>query len=171
MADTVRPMEVRDLAAVLSWRNHPEVRGYMLTQHEIHPDEHRAWFAQASADPARRLLIVEGGEVPLGFVHFTGVAAGGIADWGFYAAPDAPKGLGRRLGAAAMDYAFGALGLWKVCGQALDFNTASARLHLALGFKQEGILRDQCLLGGEYHDLVCFGLLASEWPGQPGSSQ
>jgi UDP-4-amino-4,6-dideoxy-N-acetyl-beta-L-altrosamine N-acetyltransferase len=157
-------MEPRDLEAVLTWRNHPDVRCYMLTQHEIALDEHREWFARASVDPARCLLIVEEGQTPLGFVHFAGVSPGGIADWGFYAVPDAPKGSGRRLGAAALDHAFRTLDLHKVCGQALDFNGGSIRLHLALGFQQEGVLRRQCRLGGEYHDLVCFGLLASEWP-------
>jgi hypothetical protein len=32
---SARPMEQRDLANVLSWRNHPDVRSYMQTRHEI----------------------------------------------------------------------------------------------------------------------------------------
>lgn len=159
----VRPMIIADLPAVLSWRNHPDVRRYMLTQHEIDLEEHTRWFERASQDPSRRLLVVEAVHGPLGFVHFSGVAAAGVADWGFYAVPGAPKGSGRRLGRMALAHAFDVLDLHKVCGQALDFNEASVRFHLSLGFQREGVLRQQCRVNGRYHDLVCFGLLSNEW--------
>jgi len=163
----VRRLDVQDLPVVLSWRNHPSVRSFMFSQHEITLEEHRAWFERASADPARRLLIVEDETGPLGFVQFSDVAENGIADWGFYACPGAPKGTGRRLGTAALDYAFAELGLHKVCGQAITTNEASIRMHRGLGFVEEGILRDQKYVNGVYYSLVCFGLLKHEWLGMP----
>lgn len=165
MADDsrIRLMTVDDLGEVLRWRNHPDVRKCMLTRHEIQPAEHAAWFARASVDPARRLMIVEDSGGPLGFVHFSGVAPGKAADWGFYACPAAVKGSGRRLGCCALAFAFDTLGLHKVCGQALDFNTASIGFHEALGFRREGVLREQHKIDDRYHDLVCFGLLGDEW--------
>lgn len=163
----VRPMERRDLEIVLSWRNHPEVRNYMLTQHEISPDEHQAWFERASRNLSRSLLIVEEADAPLGFVNFSGVKPGGVSDWGFYAVPGAPRGTGRKLGQAALSYAFGPLMLHKVCGQALDYNEASMHFHENLGFLREGVLRQQALVNAQYHDVVCFGLLRGEWLSRP----
>lgn len=160
---SVRPMNEGDLELVLSWRNHPEVRRYMYTQHEIALEEHSRWFARASQDPARHLLVFEIDTLPLGFINIHQMASGGIADWGFYAAPDAPKGVGRVLGQAALRYAFETVTLHKLCGQALAFNERSIRFHLNLGFQQEGVLRHQHFDGQQYHDVVCFGLLASEW--------
>jgi len=160
----LRPMNVNDLEQVLAWRNHPSINRYMLTQHEISEEEHRQWFVRASEAPDKHLLIFEMAGVPLGFVHFTGGVSTSSADWGFYTAVDAPKGSGRKLGKLALDYAFGQAGFHKVCGQALDNNQASIRLHLALGFKQEGVLRQQHYIGGIYHDMICFGLLRNEWP-------
>jgi len=159
----VRPMNEGDLERVLSWRNHPEVRRYMYTQHEISIDEHARWFARASQDPARHLLVFEIDTTPLGFINIQQIASGGIADWGFYAAPDAPKGTGHALGQAALRYAFEAAGLHKLCGQALALNERSIRFHLNLGFEREGVLRHQHFDGRQYHDVVCFGLLANEW--------
>jgi UDP-4-amino-4,6-dideoxy-N-acetyl-beta-L-altrosamine N-acetyltransferase len=135
----------------------------MFTQHEISLDEHRNWFAKASQDSTRRLLIVEEGQHPIGYVQFSNVFNRGIADWGFYARPDVPKGSGRKLGATALDYAFGALNLHKVCGQAINSNQASIAFHKRLGFTQEGVLRDQRRIGCEYHTVICFGLLEHEW--------
>lgn len=163
----VRPMTGDDLERVLAWRNHPEVRRYMYTQHEIALDEHRRWFERAAQDPARHLLVFEADGVPRGFVNLHRIAAGGVADWGFYVAPDAPRGTGRLLGRAALDYAFAEAGLHKVCGQALAYNERSVRFHCSLGFREEGILREQHFDGQRYHDVVCFGLLAGEWPASP----
>ncbi len=159
----VRPMDESDFDQVLSWRNHPEVRRFMYTHHEISIEEHARWFARASQDPERHLLVFEIDTTPLGFINIHQIASGGIADWGFYAAPDAPKGTGRALGQAALRYAFESVGLHKLCGQALAFNERSILFHLSLGFQREGVLRQQHFNGQQYQDIVCFGLLASEW--------
>lgn len=162
-SDLVRPMTERDLMQVLQWRNHWDVRRYMFTQHEILPDEHRNWFDIAIRDASRHLLIFENNEKALGFISFHVVALGAIADWGFYAAPEAPKGTGRMLGRAAVQYAFSQFSLYKICGRVLANNEASIRFHQALGFKQEGVLRCQHFDGQVYHNVSCFGLLADEW--------
>lgn len=161
--NSIRTMTHDDLPLVLAWRNHIQVRRYMLTQHEISSSEHRSWFTKASQDESRRLLIVEDSCAPIGYVQFSGVAVGGVADWGFYCMPEAPKGTGRKLGTTALNYAFGALQLHKVCGQALAFNNGSIAFHQRLGFAQEGILREQSLIDGEYFSSVCFGLIKREW--------
>lgn len=159
----VRPMSSSDLEQVLAWRNHPDVRRYMYTQHEISLDEHRRWFEKASRDPARHLLVFESGCTPLGFVNIHEIASGGIANWGFYAAPTAPKNTGRLLGRSALQYAFAETGLHKICGHALAYNERSIRFHRRQGFQQEGIMREHHFDGQRYHDVVCFGLLACEW--------
>lgn len=156
-------MNFHDLSMVLAWRNHKDIRRYMFTQHEIGLEEHRIWFANAQSDSARRLLIVEDANSPFGYVQFRNVATGGIADWGFYVRPGAPRGCGRQLGIAALNHAFHTLNLHKVCGSAIDSNLASIALHNRLGFVREGVLRDQCVVGLEYHNTICFGLLAHEW--------
>ena len=159
----VRTVRSEDLSALLAWRNHPLVRNFMLSQHEIQADEHRDWFARSSSDVTQRLLIIEEDREPIGFAQFSGVTERGISDWGFYARPDAPKGVGTKLGFAALEYAFIELRLHKVCGQAISGNSASIALHRKLGFSEEGVLREQRRIEGKYHSLICFGLLENEW--------
>ena len=136
----------------------------MYSQHEISQEEHLQWYARCSDDSNRHLMLVELDGLPFGFVNFTLVSGGRVAEWGFYTAPEAPKGSGRKLGSAALDYAFGQFALHKVCGQALATNQSSIRLHEAMGFQREGVLRDQYFDGKQYFAVVCFGLLANEWP-------
>lgn len=159
----IRRVTEGDLPMLLSWRNHEDVRRYMFTQHKIGLDEHRNWFSKASQDPSRCLLIVEEEKQAIGYAQFSKVVEGGIADWGFYARPDALKGAGRKLGFMALNYAFGPLKLHKVCGQAIGSNQTSIAFHQKLGFALEGVLRDQQRINGAYHSLYCFGLLANEW--------
>lgn len=162
----VRAMAAADLPMVLEWRNHPEVRRFMFTQHEITLTEHSSWFVQASQDRTRSLLIIEENDDAIGYVQFTNVGPEGIADWGFYARPDSPKGTGKKLGIAALNHGFRILKLHKVCGQAIASNAASIRFHERLGFTREAELRDQKFINNQYENLICFGLLAHEWQAQ-----
>jgi len=163
----IRHMVHADLERVLAWRNHPDVRRFMYTQHEITLDEHQRWFERTLPDPKKHLLVFEVNHQPQGFVNFSEVENGGIADWGFYAAPDASKGSGRQLGRAALNHAFTQLKLHKVCGEALAYNERSIQFHQSLGFKQEGILRDQHFDGERYHNVISMGLLSNEWQTSP----
>jgi UDP-2,4-diacetamido-2,4,6-trideoxy-beta-L-altropyranose hydrolase/UDP-4-amino-4,6-dideoxy-N-acetyl-beta-L-altrosamine N-acetyltransferase len=159
----LRIMTDADLPMVRAWRNHDSIRTFMLTQDDIAPDAHRSWFEKASTDPNRHLMIFEQDRQPNGFMNLKVDPASNSADWGFYAAPGAPKGTGTRMGEAAIAYAFQTLGVNKICGQVLDYNEASLRFHQRLGFQKEGVLRAQARINTVYHDVVCFGLLKREW--------
>jgi len=158
-----RKMRESDLEALLCWRNHPNVRKCMLSQHEITITEHRTWFERSDKDATRALLVVEDDGLMIGGVVFSNVSSAGTADWSFYADPDSPAGTGRKVCEAALDFAFRELQIHKVAGQVLDFNKASIQTHLRLGFTQEGFLRDHYMLNGKYFGLIVFGLLSFEW--------
>lgn len=162
----VRIMNSGDLTDVLAWRNHLNIRHYMINQHKISMAEHVSWFERKSADISSKLTIVEEHGSPIGFAQFNNVAIGGISEWGFYTVPGSAKGSGRKLGHAALHFAFETILLHKVCGSALSHNEASIGFHKTLGFRQEGLQRDQYKIGNDYFDLHCFGLLASDWRGK-----
>jgi UDP-4-amino-4,6-dideoxy-N-acetyl-beta-L-altrosamine N-acetyltransferase len=159
----IRPMQTQDLEMVLAWRNHPAIRQHMLTQHLISLDEHRQWFERANNNAQRKIMLVEHDHIPYGLVHFTGVSPHASVDWGFYVAPDAPKGSGTLLGQSALVFAFKELQVHKLCGQVMEDNAASIRFHERLGFTLEGRLREQILVQSRRHNLLCFGLLRREW--------
>lgn len=160
---SARRMSENDLEYVLAWRNHPDIRRFMLSQHEITIAEHRAWFDHASRDETRALLVIEEHGQPRGCVIFSGVQKNATADWSFYSAPGNPAGSGTRICSTALDFAFSELELHKVAGQVLDFNQASICVHQRLGFTQEGNLREHSLINGTHHSLLCFGVLSDEW--------
>jgi len=160
---TLRDMQPDDLEMVRSWRNHPNVRCHMLTQHEISAEEHAQWFGRVQQDPQRHVVLVHEQQQPLGLVHFTPVNPHGVVDWGFYLTPQAPKGSGSKLARMALDFAFKQQGWHKVCGQVISINAASRRFHLKMGFTLEGVWRQQVWINREWLSLWCYGLLADDW--------
>lgn len=163
MENRIRPLTEADLPQVLNWRNHPDIRRFMYSTHEITPEEHVRWYQAVSQSPKHTALIYENNQTPLGFVSFTTKTCAQVADWGFYLAPQAGKGTGYQLGKTALTYAFNELNLHKVCGEALSFNDKSIRFHQKLGFKQEGLHKEQYFDGEIYHDVLSFGLLGAQW--------
>lgn len=72
LADRMAVREARhdDAAAMLEWRNDPDVRRQSRTQQPISPDEHRGWVDRVLRDPDRHLLIGEVGTAMIGVVRY-----------------------------------------------------------------------------------------------------
>ncbi len=166
-----RPLSLTDLKSILAWRNRKEVRRNMFTQREIGEKEHYEWFAQVSADPNRHPFIFEQGGSPVGFFNLSVLVGGNVADWGFYLSSDAPKGTGKKMGAEAIRIGFEVLGLRKVCGQVIEFNRRSRKMHEDLGFNVEGRLIDQFFDGNHFHTVVLYGLLNGNFDSTSGNAK
>ena len=81
----------------------------------------------------------------------------------YYIVPDARgRGLATAAVLAAVDVAFGPLGMhraWAVCDPA---NDASRRVLERAGFRYEGRLRDDMLVDGSWRDSLVYGLVATD---------
>lgn len=160
----LRSMTEADLGMVLNWRNHPSIRTYMYTQQEITLEEHRAWWERVRLSEKQIFFIYERNDVPLGYVTFSDIAAGpATAAWGFYTAPEAPKGTGSLMTFQAMDKAFGPLGLRKLNAEAIGSNAASIALHKTFGFELEGVFRDHVLVSDRLEDVYRLALFSDRW--------
>lgn len=158
----LRPMTEADVAMVLEWRNHPDVRRHMFKQAEIPLAEHERWFRGAAAESTRNLLIFEVDDIPRGFVNIHRLDVG-EATWGFYLAPDAPKGTGRLLGRASTDFAFGVLHLEKLWGEVLPGNAASHRFHLRQGFELQSVVPEKMIAGQRWENVRRYLLTRGDW--------
>jgi UDP-4-amino-4,6-dideoxy-N-acetyl-beta-L-altrosamine N-acetyltransferase len=155
---------------VRAWRNQPDVRRWMYTDHEIGPSEHQSWFESMLQDPRSEYFIigmVEGGQtLDLGVTHLVDmVRAHGRTSWGIYLAEARArgKGLGAWVIYQMLERAFVHHGLNKVCCEALQNNEAAWKLYLAMGFKEEARLRAHILREGARLDVIGLGILREEW--------
>lgn len=68
------------------------------------------------------------------------------------------KGLAKEASMLWIRYGLGTLGLHKIYLSTLHTNSRNVRLNEELGFRTEGILRNEVLIDGVYHDILRMGL-------------
>jgi len=73
------------------------------------------------------------------------------------------KGLGKRITYAVINYGFSELNLHRVYLTVLKTNERAISLYEKLGFKIEGIHRDEQFRNGCYIDTIVMGILENEW--------
>lgn len=170
----LRPLEARDSERVMGWRNQPDIRRWMYTDHVIAPEEHARWFAGALVDPRRTYWIVELDGAPVGLANLADIdPARRQATWAYYLADPAVRGRG--VGAFVeffvIEHVFGALGLNKLWCEVLVDNEAVWKLHEAFGFVREALFRAHAWKDGLPVDVVGLGLLADDWARQRATSR
>lgn len=85
-----------------------------------------------------------------------GITIGDKSYWG--------KGYGREAITLLVEYGFRHHNLHKVHLRVHARNERAIRAYQACGFREEGRLRAHVWSDGAYDDLVCMGVLRSEWP-------
>nr|WP_019141098.1 GNAT family protein [Noviherbaspirillum massiliense] len=73
------------------------------------------------------------------------------------------QGYMREALTAVLDYGFDVMHLHRIQAETHPDNIASIGLATRLGFRFEGVHREQAFWAGRYHDLNCYSLLAREW--------
>ena len=64
---------------------------------------------------------------------------------------------------AMLRFGFEDYGLNRIVANVIKDNAGSVKVLQKLGFVQEGILRESLLKNGQYHDLIAFSILKSEY--------
>lgn len=74
------------------------------------------------------------------------------------------QGLMREALIAILEYGFHVMRLHRVQAETHPDNIASISLARGLGFRFEGVHREQAFWGKRFHDLNCYSLLEQDWP-------
>jgi UDP-4-amino-4,6-dideoxy-N-acetyl-beta-L-altrosamine N-acetyltransferase len=162
----LRPLRADDKDRILNWRNAPEVRAYMYTDHLIAPEEHARWFAGIEGDVRRRYWIIEANGAPVGLANLYDIdERHRRCAWAYYLADPAVRGMG--LGSYVefwmLQQVFETLGLSKLWCEVLASNEPVWRLHETFGFRQEARFREHVIKDGAPQDVLGLGILAAEW--------
>ncbi len=154
---------------LLDWRNLPHVRRFMFGDHAITSKEHDGWFTAMLGDDSRRYWVIEWGGVPVGTANLYDIdLVHQRASWGVYLADPAVRGRG--VGGAAeflvLEHVFEEMRLKKLSAEVVAFNEPAMAMYRSFGFAQDGVLRHHVKRGSEFHDVVIFSLLDTEWHAQ-----
>jgi ribosomal-protein-alanine N-acetyltransferase len=75
-------------------------------------------------------------------------------------------GIGTLVTRSVIEYGFRQLNLHRMYLTVLKANERAIKLYEKLGFKHEGVFRDDQFRDGEYIDVVSMAILEQEWKGQ-----
>ena len=73
------------------------------------------------------------------------------------------RGYAAEMTKLTVDYAFEVLNINKLTATAHSTNLPSLKCFKRLGFKEEGVLKEQFYLDGKYYDIINLGLLKHEY--------
>jgi UDP-4-amino-4,6-dideoxy-N-acetyl-beta-L-altrosamine N-acetyltransferase len=145
----LKPVTDRDIQTIFNWRNHPEVRKVMFTDHEISMAEHLAWWEKTRRDPAKKVYLFIFENQPVGVVNYYDIdAVRGACRWGFYLNNERIRDAAHRLKIwlalekEAIEHAFDVLGCKIIYCETFGFNQQVLQIHRKFGFKEvESVLR------------------------------
>jgi diamine N-acetyltransferase len=164
----LRPFSRRDLSHIQRWSTDAELRKLTgevapISQAEaekfygeLRADENRAWFTIVLKKGRR--VIGEAGLLrmfrPWRSTDMT-IIIGERDAWG--------KGYGKEAGRLLLSYAFERLGFHRVSIGVVGFNKNALRYWKSLGFKKEGVERDDYFYDNEYSDGIMMSILENEY--------
>jgi [ribosomal protein S5]-alanine N-acetyltransferase len=164
----LRPLERADAAAVVPWFNDPDVSRFSLRYRPLTLQEQEQWLEQAGRDERSVLLGIALREDDrligtTGFHQLSfkdrgavfGILIGAKAEW--------DKGYGSEATRLMVRYAFETLNLHRVTLYVFEYNARAIRTYEKIGFRREGLLRQENWREGRYWDTIVMGLLRDEW--------
>lgn len=166
---TLRPVEEGDISAIAKWLNDEEVTYYMFYgQFPMSISRTTKMIKEQVESPNNVVLIIEDKKTnsPIGFgglydIHLTArkaelrVLIGEKDYWG--------KGYGTETVELLTFYGFDRLHLNKVWLGVTDENKAAVRAYEKVGYKVEGILRQDIYRNSRYYNSIRMSILREEY--------
>lgn len=173
----LRPFRLRDAPAVERLAGERAVADTTLNiPHPYRPGMAMAWIETHGPAFERRDLATfaidrrsEGDLV--GAVSLSIRQAMSRAELGYWiGVPFWNRGYGTEGALAALNFAFGTLGLHRVHAVHMTRNPASGRVMQKIGMRQEGVLRQHVRKWDVFEDVVIYGILRSEHEARAGGT-
>lgn len=162
---SLRTVEEEDLEFLQRDINDPEVRRSLGATGPVNAEQERNWFEGRSEDDDGTSLLICVEEKPVGSIGLSDVnETWGRAEVGYWVTPNAwGDGYATEATALLCGHAFDQRRLHKIVAHAYDFNAGSRRVLEKVGFVEEGVLREEAFVDGEFVDVLRYGLLAREY--------
>jgi RimJ/RimL family protein N-acetyltransferase len=161
----LRPLQSDDAAITLRWRLSD--RATLLNRGASSVEEQSAWIASRPDNERNFVIELRSGE-PVGMlslVNIDKIHRRAEPARFLIGEPDLVRGVPVAVEALKLLYelAFDRLRLHRIHGTVVAENRQMLRLHLYLGMKEEGRLRQHQFIAGRFHDIVCVGMMESEY--------
>lgn len=170
----LRPMEERDTADIIRWRNTGFVRKNFIYQKPFTAETHHHWietmvktgkvvqFMICPYDTDTGLKIIQNA---VGSVYLRDIdETHHKAEYGIFIGEEEAlsKGYGTEAAQLMLQYAFETLHLHKVMLRVLAENTQAQKSYEKAGFQQEAYLKDEVFLNGRFCDVILMACICDD---------
>jgi len=165
----LREITERDLDAINKYRNNKDLTdllGGVFRFVNIEADQKWLQSYQGSRDRNIRCAIcLEDSDELIGVVYLLDIDwISRVAELGIFIGEEKyrGKGIGKEATTKMLKHGFLNMGLHKIYLKVLECNERAINLYKCIGFKEEGVLRQDVYKNGEYHNLKLMSMLKKE---------
>ncbi|MFN8638125.1 MAG: GNAT family protein [Dehalococcoidia bacterium] len=170
----LRPVEERDLPALMAWVVEPEVLYWWDDEMADLAETRTEFLAPDDGGPREGYIIEEGARGvagrPVGYIQWWHRSYDPHYHWTagidiFIGEPDArERGVGTEAVRMLLGYLFEVRKLHRVTIDPESGNARAIRSYQKAGFRLDGLLRHNEFIRGEYIDTQMLAILEDEWP-------
>lgn len=164
----IKGVEQSDLAKRVEWINDPVIQRTLNFKYPMSLSKMEKWLGAVVGDMSRRdfsVFTISDGSY-IGFGGFLNIDISArkaelyatIGDHDYWGG-----GYGFDLYSVLMCFGFQELGLNRIYGYQLTFNKAAKRVVEKLGWRKEGLLRQDLFAHGELRDRTVVAILKDDW--------
>lgn len=146
-------------------RNHPEIKKWMFSDHEITEKEHQRFIKSLKKDTRNLYFLVLQDSSYLGVIYLNKIDfKNRNAFLGLYTNPEKKvEKAGLIIGKTLLKLAFEYLKLHTLKLEVLENNQRAIIFYRKLGFKEEGKLREFVYREGVWYDAIIMGITEEEY--------
>lgn len=164
----IRLMEEKDIPYKVKWINNPDFRYTLNFDYPISEIGTKKWLHKVAGDSTRKdfTVCLKENDKPIGYGGFINIDFKNSKAESYMGIGDLScqgKGLATEIREVLLDYAFFELSLNKVYAFVWKENKPMISLNKKVGFKIEGLLRQDILSHGERRDRYIMGILQEEY--------
>lgn len=165
---SLRPIKEEDTDMVLKWRNSLNVKSNFLYSEEITKNMHMDWIEnKIKKGLVDQFIIYTNHEKKdIGSIYLRDIDhKAKSAEYGIFIGENEflNKGYGTEASKLILEYAFRSLNLNKVKLRVLSDNIVAIKSYLKLGFKIEGIFKDEVMKNNELKDIIFMAILRRDY--------
>ena len=163
---SIRKFERADIPKKVEWINNPENNQFLHYDIPICVEKTEMWFDSHLGEDSRYDAVIEADGVPVGTIGLLSI------DWKnskaeYYIAMGETvykgKGVAKEASRLILEYGFEKLGLNRIYLFTEVENVAAQNLFERVGFKKEGVIRQDIVSHGKHVDRIAYGFLREDW--------
>ncbi|MGO5542853.1 GNAT family N-acetyltransferase [Blautia sp. HCP3S3_H10_1] len=164
----LRPIEYGDIDLIVKWRNSEDVKKYFIFQGSLTKKSQEEWIDTKvkTKEVYQFIIVIKKLEKPIGSVYLRDVDINhGKAEFGIFIGERSywGNGYGTIATKKILDFAFRELKLHRIYLRVYSDNQRAINSYKKVGFKVEGLLKEDVYVREKYRDITWMGMLRSNW--------